>query len=288
VTFVQRQINLQFSDSSGQAAVDLQGVRCQAIIDCRGGNFTSAQLELRVYGLPMAVMNRFSGPGIAAITWAQNLSYVTLSAGSVGGAISQLFSGSLIGAYIDFAGTPDVCFVCSAVAGVDKMALPSAPNSKAGAQNAEDLIAALASSMGYTFQNPNGAHAVLQNQYTSGSVLSQIQTIAQAASIAMEVANTTITIWPNGGNRDSVVIDISPGQGLVGYPTYWQSGFVIKTEFNPMMANGRSVNLTGSVITKANGLWPIYAVSHELATLMPDGPWFSTVKLSPSAYVSAN
>ena len=84
-----------------------------------------------------------------------------------------------------------------------------------------------------------------------------------------------------------MVIDVSSKNGLVGYPTYNDIGFSIKVEFNPDMINGRTVNLT-SIIPKANGKAPIQESVHELSTLTPDGPWFTTVVLSPSAYVPVN
>ena len=74
------------------------------------------------------------------------------------------------------------------------------------------------------------------------------------------------------------MIDVSPQNGLVGYPTYYPSGFIIKTEFNPQIIVGRTVNLT-SQIPKANGSWVIFDSTHELSTLTPDGPWFTTAKL---------
>jgi len=44
------------------------------------------------------------------------------------------------------------------------------------------------------------------------------------------------------------------------------------------MLIGRTINLT-SIIPKANGKWVIFESTHELSTLTPDGPWFTTVKL---------
>ena len=103
----------------------------------------------------------------------------------------------------------------------------------------------------------------------------------------LSIDKNVVSIWANDGTRDDMVIDVSSKNGLVGYPTYNDIGFSIKVEFNPDMINGRTVNLT-SIIPKANGKAPIQESVHELSTLTPDGPWFTTVVLSPSAYVPVN
>lgn len=282
MTFAQRQINLQFTNDQGTLKLD--GLRCEAVITNPGGYASYGQLQLRVFGMTLDQMNQFSSTGTNMVA-VQNVG-ITVSAGEVGGTITQVFSGTLIRSFIDFAGIPDVSFSCAAIAGYFQKASPAAPNSYQGTQNAESIIQALASSIGYQFSN-NGAHAVLQNQYLSGSVIDQIMTVAKAAAFAIKIENNTIYIWPNGGVSDSTVIDLGPNNGLVGYPVYWEAGFIVKSEFNQNIGNGRTINLT-STIPKANGSWPIQTVTHELSSVKPDGPWFTTAKLCPSNYVSTN
>lgn len=121
----------------------------------------------------------------------------------------------------------------------------------------------------------------------SGSTIEQIQTVARNASFPLIIENNTVTIFPNDGSRDDIVVNLSAETGLVGYPSYWEAGFVVKSEFNPIITIGRVINLK-SQIPKANGKFPIQYVTHELSTLTPDGPWFTTSKLSPAVYVPKN
>jgi len=283
MTFAQRQISLQFSGANG--TVSLEGLKCSAIIANPGGSSAFGQLQLRAWGMTLDQMNEYSSTGVNMVA-SQNQS-VTVSAGNVGGAMTQVFAGTLMRSFIDFANLPDVCFTCSAVSGYADKATPKPPNSYAGAHNAEDIIAGLAASANYQFSNKNGAHAVLRNQYLSGSVVDQMQTTARAAAFPLVIENNTVTIWPNNGIRDNVVINLGPDTGLIGYPSYWEAGFVVKSEFNPLIANGRTINLTSS-LPKANGSWPTQNVVHELSTLDPDGPWFTTARLAPAPYVPAN
>lgn len=285
MTFAQRQINLQFSNDQG--TLELDGLRCEAIITNPGGYSAYGQLQLRVFGMTLDQMNQYSSTGTNMVA-VQNAS-ITVSAGNVGGNIAQAFSGTLIRSFIDFSGIPDVTFNCAAVAGYFYKSSPAAPNSYQGSQNAEDIIASLAASIGYQFVNTNNAHAVLQNQYLSGSVIDQIMTVARAAAIPIAIENNTVTIWPNDGTRDSTVIALGANSNppMVGYPVYWEAGFIVKSEYNPNIANGRTINLT-SEIPKANGSWPIQTVTHELSSVTPDGPWFTTAKLCPANYVPTN
>ena len=284
MTFAVRQIDLQFTSSDGSAVV-LKGLRCTANITNPGGNSAFGQLQLRVYGMTLDQMNLYSSTGSNMVA-VQDQS-VTVSAGNEGGVLNEVFSGTIISSFIDLGGLPDVGFVCAAVAGYYNKAAPAAPNTYEGAQNAEDIIRSLAELIGYSFQNPNGAHAVVQNQYLSGSIVDQMQQVARAASIPLAIENKTVTIWPNNGTKDSVEINLSAKTGLVGYPTYWEAGFIVKSEFNPIISIGRTINLT-SDLPKANGTFPVQYVTHELSTLTPDGPWFTISKLSPSAYVAVN
>lgn len=275
MSFAVRQINLQFSTDNGDVT-NLQGLRASVVALNGGGLNPVARIQLRVYGMTLDQMNQFSSNGASLV--AQQNYTVTVLAGNQGGIIGQLFTGGIFSSYIDFASVPEVAFVCSAYAGAYQNAAPVAANSWAGTQNAEDIIKSLAQSIGFSFENPQGVHAVIQNQYTYGSAMNQIQKIIKAVCFASTIENNTITIYPNDGTRDDVVIDVSPDNGLVGYPTYYESGFIIKTEYNPEMLIGRTINLT-SQIPKANGQWTIFESTHELSTLTPDGPWFTTVKL---------
>lgn len=284
MSYAKRQINLIFSTKDNE--IYLEGLRCQAIITNPGGNNAAANLQLRVYGMTMAHMNELSSTGANLIAL-DNVS-VTVLAGNQGEAIGQIFSGGVLKSYIDFSSLPEVSFICSAQAGLWEKANPVAPNSWNGAQNAEDLIASLVTQLGspWTFVN-NGAHAIVQNQYAYGSVINQIQKIAKAACLPLSIEKNTISIWANDGTRDDMVIDVNPQNGLVGYPSYNDVGFTIKTEFNQNLINGRMVNLTSS-LPKANGKIPIQDSVHEISTASPEGAWFTTVVLSPSNYVPKN
>lgn len=287
MTFAIRQIDLIFT-SPNDTPLTLKNLKCNAIITNPGGYSAYGQLQLQVFGMTLDQMNQYSSTGSKMVA-AQNQS-VTVFAGNQNGAMNQVFSGTLISSFIDMSNPPDVSFVCAAVAGYYNKAAPVAANTYKGSQNAEDIIKALVGQLGdpWTFVNyQNKAHAVLQNQYVSGSVIDQICAVAAAARFPIKIENNVVTIWDNLGYADDIVIDIGPTTGLVGYPSYWEAGFVVRSEFKSTITNGRAVNLT-SLIPKANGKFPIIQSTHEISTLTPDGPWFTTSKLAPGPYVPVN
>jgi len=284
MTFAVRQIDLQFSGVNSQV-VNLKGLRCSATIVNPGGSMAFGQLQLKVYGMTLAQMNEYSSIGTNQVAVQQQS--ITVSAGNQGDiALSQVFQGNLMSSYIDLSNMPNISFNCAAVAGYLQKGTPVASNTYQGANSAEVIIANLAKSCGLNFQN-NGAHAILQNQYVYGSAVDQMRQVALAASIPIVIENNTIIIFPNNGFRDDMIIDMSPQTGMVGYPSYWESGFVIKSEFNPQILNGRQMKITTS-LPKANGTFAIQSVAHEISTLTPDGPWFTTTTLAPPPYVANN
>jgi hypothetical protein len=258
-----------------------------------GGSNGYGTLLLKIYGMSLAHMDQFSSAG-ANLVAAENYS-VTVLAGDIGNPLVQVFSGHIISSYIDFTEIPEIAFIVSATAGYQENSTPNASNTYPGAQNAEDIIQSLTSSMvtnngsKWAFSN-NNAHAIIYNQYAKGSVIEQIRSIATIAGFPWKIENNTVSIWENAGNVDDIIVDISPQTGLVGYPSYWAQGFYIKTTFNQLITNGRKINLSNSLITKANGDWDIHAITHELSTFTPDGPWFSNARLNrgDSDYVSRN
>ena len=279
MTFIVRKINLQFLQANNQV-VNLQGLRCTAIIYNPGGNNGVAQLQLKVYGMTLAQMNQYSSTGSNLVV---NENYgITVSAGNEGSTPTQIFQGGIVSSYIDFASVPEVAFVCVAQAGLFQQASMVATRSWSGEQDAETLIKSLTALLGdnWTFNN-NGAHFVLQNPSYSGSTLEQIKKIASDASFPLAVENNTISIWENTGVKNDTTINLSSNTGLVGYPSYYPAGFIVKSEFNAQISIGCTINLK-SIIPKANGSFSIYSSTHELSTLTPEGPWFTTATLSIS------
>lgn len=286
MTFAKRAIRVQFTLRDGtldgkHQSVDFTGLRAELVHDQQGDEAVAAdQLNMRVFGVPLSVMNEFSTNTVQAMTNMGNR--VSIAAGNEGGPLHSIFDGTILTAYPDFSGQPDVSFNVSARSGYLFQLEPAAPNSFAGQVDVAAAIEALATRMGFGFTN-NGVRVHLNDQYLSGSLMAQVNKLVEAAGIACVLSNNVISIWPNGGAIDDLAIDVGPTNGLVSYPQFQELGINVKTEFRPDLKYGRIVNVTSSV-QRASGQWYCLGYRHELSTLADGGPWFTTANLNKSLY----
>jgi len=283
VTYRQRALRIQFSGQSA-GTVDLLGHRAEAIIEGAGGNQIASMLQLRVWGMKLSDMDAYSTSGMNAL--AVRGDSVTVFAGDTTSRLRQVFEGTIFAAVVDYGAAPEVSFNVSAQSGFIHRIQPAAATSTQGSGDVAAMIKAIAEPLGYTIQDA-GVTAKLSDQYLSGSALDQIHTIADAARIGISIEGKTISIWPGGSPRDGQVLDLSPASGLIGYPAFTPTGIVVKAEFSPDVLIGRKVNVT-SAVKKACGTWYTRSLRHELSTLMPGGPWWSTIQLSDSSLYAAN
>jgi hypothetical protein len=278
--FSERSLRFTFSGSP-RGSFSAAGLRAAVSIQATDG-ILGVMAQVKIWGLSMEQMNNYSTAIPREINATLPDANLIIEAGDLGGTLSQVINGPIFSSNIDLTDAPDSAFVVS-VAGIADNATPAAPQSQPGSQNAEDLIAALCPAAGLTLQNTNGAaHGVLRNPNTYGSALKQIDTIARAAGFRWIQNGNTIAICPQGGTIDSTVIDVGPNTNpqMVGYPAYWPLGIVVTSIYNPRVQVGRQMNVVGSIIEKANGLWQITNVQHELTTMMPKGPWFTIATLA--------
>lgn len=235
--------------------------------------------QIKLWGLTQSQMDNYSSQISAGVGLDQF--NVIVEAGDMGGTLSQVINGTIIRSYIDFGSVPESAFVVSVAPGYD-LASPNPGQSWKGARNAEDLISFVCAGT-YTVVN-NGAHAVFSRGYhvTADSIINQVLDIANAAGFRVSIGQAnTISIWPKTGTVDNVVIDLGPNTdpALVGYPSFTPTGLIVTSLYNPEIQIGRNINLTSS-IRKANGLWQITQAFHDLSTMMPKGPWFTSAALS--------
>lgn len=292
MTFVMREISLTFRLARGEKLADgesdtltLAGHRCEAIIENPGGNLNLGRLQLRVYGMKLADMNKFSTNHVLPLVVRGDS--VSLSAGDAASGMKRVFEGTITSACVNYQGMPDIAFDVYAQSGFLYQVKDAAVNSLAGEVDVATLIESLAKQMGYAFKN-NGVNVKLSNPYLHGTLIEQLLSVTEAARIPCSIENETVTIWPNDGSVEGDVIQIGPGNGLVGYPSFTRTGIQISAEFRPEITLGRRVSLQTSV-EKARGEWYIQNFRHELSTVQPHGPWFSIVNLAERGfYVAKN
>ena len=256
--------------------VTLSWLRTTAELIYAGGDSMGA-LQLRVFGLPEAMMNRLTTIGYvnAAI---KGKNSILLAAGDDENGMQTVFIGTIYDAWADYNNAPDVAFNIVANAGMVALVKPVAALSYKGTTDVATIMTGLAATMGLTLQN-NGVDVKLSNPYFPGTALTQMRACARAANINATVDLGTLTIWPKTGSRAGTVPLISPTTGMIGYPTLNSMGMIVRTLFNGNIKPGAKVQIN-SAIPMACGTWHVGPLSHSLSSELPGGPWFTKFQCS--------
>ncbi len=294
MTFARRIIDVRFHlgkgsfGEDGADTVDLKGLRCAATITKSGG-VSMTELNLRIWGAPLSTMNALTILG-KPITHGRN-NTVIISAGDEVNGVAVVFAGLITEAWVDPRAAPQVSFVVTAHTGYLDALKPVPATSYNGSVSAATIVAGIAAQMttpgidpnsdgkavvGLAFEN-GGVDVQLRDVYLAGTLLDQLQSIARAGNFNAIIDNGTVAIWPADGTRGGEIPLISPSTGMVGYPVYTQNGISVTTLFNPAIIFGGKVKVETD-LTPAAGLWSPYAVSHELASETPGGPWFTRLE----------
>lgn len=279
MTFVKRRIDVTISLGTGQFGdtlgpeVTLSGLRCKATVVSYNGD-AQGQLQLRLYGLPLQMINQLTT--IGPIMQERRNNRILVAAGDDGGAMSTVYQGTIDSAFGEFQGAPEVVFNITALAAAIQAVKPVNALSYRGPTDVAMIMQSLATTMGFAFEN-NGVQVQLSSPYFAGTAYQQTKACAKAANIYFTIDRGTLSIWPKTSNRSGDPIQISMATGMVGYPIFSGNGIVLTTQFNPDLILGGQVNVTSS-LTVANGVWNVFSVVHELESETPNGTWFSQVQ----------
>jgi hypothetical protein len=261
---------------SGSSTITLSGSRVSAQIQNSGAP-VNQRATIRVWGMAPSLMYQLSTLGLVFNLVPRNK--LTVSAGDDINGMSTVFSGTIQYAYGDYQSQPDVPFVFECLFGVDDATAPVPVSSFQGTTDIADIMAGFARQMGLGFQN-NGV-----------SVKEQADQAADEAHIKWAVVNGNVmSIFPVGGNRNTPNVPvISPGTGMIAYPSFTQQGIIVRTLFNPQIAFGGLVRVDSSVLSgiaaaqPALGaqtfptMWAVNKLDLNLDSLVPKGQWMSTV-----------
>lgn len=275
MSYVKRRIALTFQlgqgafgDSGFNTVKTSDNLRVSASISKAGG-VSMVDLQLRVSGLPLKLMNQLSTLGKPLTSGRRNT--ITVEAGDDETGMAVVFIGTIFQAWADMQAAPDTTFLVEAHTGLLDSLRPLPPTSFNGTADVALIISGLAQQMGYAFEN-SGVSVQLSNPYFSGTGWEQLQAAAQAADINILLDGNTIAIWPKDGARKGAAVLLSKDTGLVGYPTWTANGLVLKSLFNPSISFGGQVTVE-SIVKPANGTWTVFKVQHDLETQTPGGKW---------------
>lgn len=286
MSFVERKIRLTFLlgqgdfGNSGFNETTVEGLRVSVTVTKNGG-VSMSQLQMRVFGLSLNLMNRLSTLG-KPLTDGRN-NKVRVEAGDDEVGLTTVFIGTISQAWVDAANQPEVSFVVTAHSGLLDALKPTPPTSYPGPASVSNIMATLAQEMGYQFED-GGVQVTLSSPYLSGTPRMQVEAVAQAAGINWVIDDETLAIWPQGGSRGGLIPFLSPDTGLIGYPAHTQNGIALTVLFTPSITFGGQVEVESS-LTPANGTWTVFSVTHELQSETPGGKWFTQLECSILGFV---
>lgn len=258
--------------SSSNNQITLQGYRSVVDIDKAGGMMMGT-LRAQIYGVSQSDMN-----SITTLQWKpQTMLKNTVVVYAIDGPQeTMIFGGNIVNAWGNYQSMPDVYLQIQAQSAYFNQLQPVSPSSFKGTVDVATLMNQLATSMGYSFEN-NGVSVQLSNPYLPNTAMEQAKSLARAAGIDLYLDDNVLAITPANTPRGSLVPEISPQSGLVGYPTFDGVGVNFQTLFNPAIKFGGQVKLVTS-INQAAGQWIVTSVAHRLESEKPGGVWFSTVR----------
>ncbi|KPA87282.1 hypothetical protein PF66_06192 [Pseudomonas asplenii] len=289
MTFLKRDIDVSFKLQKGgfgsgfEDTATYSGLRCEVSVNNVSGASLNS-LQMRVYGMQESSMNKLSTLGVSVMETDRNI--ITVTASNSFGGMTQVFQGTIVKAWIDYRGAPEVSLNVEAAAGYYEQVKAVGVNSYKGSTDVATIIESLAKSIDFAFTN-NGVSAKLDSPYLAGSAITQIKSCAQHAGIAYDISNGSVQIWPSGESKDDVSLMLSPETGLVGYPVFSNIGIDVQSEFNADISLGRRIQVRSSIPQACGDEWFCKVVRHELASQVVNGPWFTYAQLAKKGWYVA-
>jgi hypothetical protein len=279
--------------TSGLSANTVTLTGCRASVRIRhAGAAVGCEATIKVWGLTQSLMNQMSTLGLSFNIVPHNI--ITVKAGDAMAPLTPVFQGTIYSAYGDYEAQPDVPMTFTAVSGGGANVSKAPVFSWSGQRQVVDLMQTIATAMGLTLEN-NGVTGFLVDGSLGGTYYDQAQAIAEQADIQWAISNNTLSIWPTGGVRSTIVLVpvISAATGMIGYPAYTQQGIIVKTLFNPQIQFGAPVQINSSLLSSLtiaqtalnpnfiapqSNIWSVNHLDHALDSLLPEGLWQSTVQ----------
>lgn len=292
MTFVKRSLSFQIqlqgdTFDGGATTLSIEGIRSRATMQSWIGGNTAygGHAVIQLWGMNPSDMAKLSIIGFTASKIGRNL--ITVLAGDeTSGNYSEVFSGNIFAADIDYNAMPDVSITLSCSSSLDQQVQKADSTSVPGAGDVATMLQGICASCSppLKFIN-NGVSAVLSNPAHWGSPEQQIREICISAGIPYKMEpGGTLQIWPRDQPIDNQTILMGPEQGMVGYPRYSGLGLDVTMEFSPSVQIGRQMQLvqfeSKYPIPGVPGTFWINSVSHDLSAELPGGPWFTMVGLS--------
>ncbi|WP_459176984.1 baseplate hub protein [Ewingella americana] len=253
-------------DNSGNNKLSLGNVKSSFRVGAYG-DYGGTQAEITIFGLSVERLASLSGQGVGVFTVNANDTTVDVYVEN-----TKVYSGGIYASYANMNGQPETALVFNAIAGLKLKTEAASPFSHSGSVTAYEMLSAICRVYGFGINYPMVNSPVEQNPHYSGSPMDKIRSICEHHNLSYQIFDNVLTVWPKGKAVDDVVPIVSAEYGLIGYPVFSQYGITFQTQYSPLLAQGRDINLETS-LPNASGRYSLSVVEHFLSSWTEGGSW---------------
>lgn len=235
-----------------------------------GSEFAKASVD--IFGLTIETMGKLTT--LSFNPFKNDWNYIEILAGEQGTTLQSIFKGEITLAYADL--NNGKVLKIQAHTGAYPVLMPDPPRSVVGEQSASSLIESLAKQANFSFSN-EGVTAVVNDMTLSGDPVTKMRSIATQVGAELLIDDDTVVLLPSGGARkpQGGIPVVSVDTGMIGYPTFTNTGLNVSTFFRPDLRLAAMVRVE-SIIPGATGNWRIVRLSHDLSVNNPGGAAWRT------------
>lgn len=143
------------------------------------------------------------------------------------------------------------------------------PKAYNGSAKIQDLMAEICSQEKIEFKDVKTPARFVNDQILTGSNIERLFRLAKAANFIYALSDNVFTITDKIQTGSDRYVEISPDNGLLGWPEIDDMGIKFRCLFNPSLQNGVFVKLKSGV-RWANAIWRIYAMTIKLQSYGSD------------------
>ncbi|MGJ8524350.1 hypothetical protein LMG33818_000058 [Halomonadaceae bacterium LMG 33818] len=265
--------NQAFEDGNNTLVIDNCKAVCSMSVNAGLGG---GDMQMTLWGLSLGHISKIVGPGILQFqNGIQN--EITVWAND-----DVFFRGIIIDTQMDSSRAPDLVLkIHGKQNGLATQFLATSPTFIGKPTSFIEICKIIAQKAGLSVNSYIDDFTV-SRFHAEGSVKSQLDALAES------YRNKKIGIVHTFGHIDIIGyisqaddgteadIEISPENGLIGYPSFTMKGIQFNCMYRPEISMNSIVKLTTN-LPNASGRWNIWTVVHQISAWVEGGPWYSSV-----------
>lgn len=247
------------------------------------GGISGYTMEMSLYGLSSKQMSVISGSGFKFNAPADT--YIKVD---VNGAV--FFEGVIVWARPDYNQSPDIPLQIQARSQPLNFNKSVTDTSISGAISLESLLAVVGGKAGLTVGTCQ-PDMTLSGIYLNGNVITQLNEIQESLRkyrVYITYDLNHVNAYTEGSSVSPDVISLSPGSGLIGYPTFTEYGLFCTAIYNPKFVMNGEIKLTTEVPNASGDYVITFQSGHQISSWVDNGPYFSTLLLMPKGGISGS